>query len=751
MKYRILSICLILLIVLLCGCECKHEWKSADCTNPQICSKCGVSGEAALGHSWASATCIVPETCSRCTQTQGTALGHDYLPATCTEPETCTRCAGTSGEALGHSFGEWQFPDEGMVHTCQVCNFEETLEFDMGIYLETLMLGHWDLSGAMQDEVYTLAWEMEHPTANIVFTPGKTYTLTTPSGDVYQGTWEFIENKVDEENGSVICTCWLFCKESNVFFAMEYLMQVGQEDSIAVSTQNMLEILEEMAENDQMDVSNYAHGETLVMTKNQAAVSRIVGNWGISLGSWQRRRGNCANWFSFREDRTVTGYMNGPIEGTWHLVPIVTAPVRIGYTIVEYKYDVVIKYEVDGKPAYLKGSLYKEYGKDMQFVFQNNYFAQVSEIELAVIKRASGEFLGSWKHPDVLNPETGKKAYFLTFHADGTFTASLGEERTGTWYLEDYYDTSKRYSESVWDDEDKTVYYEYMLSFDDQEKEIRIVVFDWRADGDLYFQSDFHGALDEIRTFYLDQGPEELPIWETDPLGRYFFGTWVSDYIIVWKANGGDGVSDLCDCFLAFNEDGTFYASMGEIIQGTWKRSASKNPLYYFDLEYDGGTCEIRGIKGITDDQSLIDMTWKTNDPNAEYYYSAHFTHRMNPPIWETDPLGQNLFGEWVSEGIEGWNAEKWESSYQRGSFYLSLNEDGTFYASMGETIQGTWKRNTSNPLCLCVLEYEGGTFEIRGMRDTTDDDSILYVTWKTNDPDDADYIYNIQFKRKGT
>ena len=63
----LLSVFLILL--LLTGCACQHEWTLPDCHNPAVCTKCQETGAEALGHDWADATCQSPQTCLRCSET----------------------------------------------------------------------------------------------------------------------------------------------------------------------------------------------------------------------------------------------------------------------------------------------------------------------------------------------------------------------------------------------------------------------------------------------------------------------------------------------------------------------------------------------------------------------------------------------------------------------------------------------------------------------------------------------------------
>ncbi len=65
---------------------CSHNWKTATCTTPKTCSKCGETSGNALGHTWKSASCTQPKTCSKCGKKEGNALEHT------TTTGICTRC-----------------------------------------------------------------------------------------------------------------------------------------------------------------------------------------------------------------------------------------------------------------------------------------------------------------------------------------------------------------------------------------------------------------------------------------------------------------------------------------------------------------------------------------------------------------------------------------------------------------------------------------------------------------------------------
>lgn len=112
----------IVLILLLAGCSCKHEWQAATCTAPKTCSLCGETEGKLLPHTWEDATCTNAKTCAVCKSTEGEALPHTWQDATCTNAKICTVCETTEGNPLGHV---WQDATCTTPKTCSVCQATE--------------------------------------------------------------------------------------------------------------------------------------------------------------------------------------------------------------------------------------------------------------------------------------------------------------------------------------------------------------------------------------------------------------------------------------------------------------------------------------------------------------------------------------------------------------------------------------------------------------------------------------------------
>lgn len=63
-KYIVILITIMLLIGLLSGCECKHDWEKATCKHPKTCEKCGEEKGDPLGHTeseWTKDSVDIPK------------------------------------------------------------------------------------------------------------------------------------------------------------------------------------------------------------------------------------------------------------------------------------------------------------------------------------------------------------------------------------------------------------------------------------------------------------------------------------------------------------------------------------------------------------------------------------------------------------------------------------------------------------------------------------------------------------------
>lgn len=78
-KNKILSLlCLMMLVSLLTGCSCEHQWQSATCLAPRTCTLCGTTEGKTRSHDWGSTACNAPAPCTVCGTMEGIELTHEW-------------------------------------------------------------------------------------------------------------------------------------------------------------------------------------------------------------------------------------------------------------------------------------------------------------------------------------------------------------------------------------------------------------------------------------------------------------------------------------------------------------------------------------------------------------------------------------------------------------------------------------------------------------------------------------------------
>ena len=101
MRHIRILIILMLCLIILTGCACKHQLSDATCLTPKTCTLCGETEGEPAGHIWVDATCDFPKTCSVCAATEGQPLAHsravrecnlNYTALTMERQTYCTVC-----------------------------------------------------------------------------------------------------------------------------------------------------------------------------------------------------------------------------------------------------------------------------------------------------------------------------------------------------------------------------------------------------------------------------------------------------------------------------------------------------------------------------------------------------------------------------------------------------------------------------------------------------------------------------------
>ena len=136
-KMRMLSVLLavVMLLTLLAGCTCKHEWKDADCGAPKTCTLCGeTEGEKTANHEWKDATTEAPKTCAVCGLTEGERIITDERFTTA----ACQDLFGNWNGELTMSAQDMGLDANGMITVCLELFFGPDGAMEMRTYMKDL-------------------------------------------------------------------------------------------------------------------------------------------------------------------------------------------------------------------------------------------------------------------------------------------------------------------------------------------------------------------------------------------------------------------------------------------------------------------------------------------------------------------------------------------------------------------------------------------------------------------------------------
>ena len=679
----------ILLLSILCcllvfsGCQCEHEWTYATCLTAKTCARCGETEGEPLGHSWTDATCTAPKTCAACGVTEGTVLEHSWTDATCEDPKTCTACGGTEGEALGHSFGQWDFGTEDMTRTCTVCSGTETTEIDREIWLRHILEGSWDLAAEITDGSVTFMQGGSGFMAVALrfYGDNQGYLYTTSEAQPF--TWELME--VDDSSDPNSLYAKLTPGDQSA--PMIILVDASQKSLSLFTSQT----------------------QRLLFMQRPLLTQALTGLWaGIHYG---------IETLKLSADRTFTGsfthynldpraIVNEDISGIWYVSP-------------EYSYgglvfcDLYLCTSEDGNTKQYMAAVYltdqESYSADSLLHGELKLFLDMdgsshsfdglddeayAELEHTVLDSICGPWTSSkiQYYGDGSFRETD--AYSINFAEDGTFTAVLDTERTGTWTLE-LVDK---------DDRGATNRYVYRLIFDGIDD---YFLFTTNNDGDTYLQ--FYRRNCGI--YFLQMTEEKIAEREAirKETTERLVGPWTSIEIYYYGDGYSDGSFRVTDAYsFNFAEDGTFTAVLDTEITGTWAFKAVETNAdgtvygYEYSLTFDG-------IKKNT--SSYISFFIHT-DGDASFMahnldYEISFLQMTEEKIAERNAAraeaAERVAGTWTSfcrahaDGQDNW----------RG-YSITFAEDGTFTAVLDQEYSGTWEYGYEHGVdSITMHEYE--------------------------------------------
>ena len=129
---------------------CEHDLTEPTCTEPSICTICGITESEPLGHTGGEGTCNTPAVCERCGK-EYTRYNHEFAAPTCAEPATCINCGYKEGGLLSHTLLS-DYSGSSVRYYCPGCD----KSISVGGYLSD-GTDHTGMSGVLNNEKYTTA------------------------------------------------------------------------------------------------------------------------------------------------------------------------------------------------------------------------------------------------------------------------------------------------------------------------------------------------------------------------------------------------------------------------------------------------------------------------------------------------------------------------------------------------------------------------------------------------------------------
>ena len=265
MKKVFTTIAILVSLVSLVACGCKHEWTDATCTNPQKCIKCNITNGEPLGHTMIDATCQKAKHCSVCGVTEGTVSPHNWIDATCSAPQTCTVCNVTEGEKLPHTPTDtWVTKETSYVYaetvkikTCTICGEEVDREITklkklhdgkyfeitpeeyvkrFGNVLDTYTGNSYTVKGASTDDSYACGI-VENGEAVCILIFNKNGDMVTDDLRNDRGTFNKLLGQCDEDALARVSCAMFEASDPTISLAdaKEYAKKMLKNDSVTVN------------------------------------------------------------------------------------------------------------------------------------------------------------------------------------------------------------------------------------------------------------------------------------------------------------------------------------------------------------------------------------------------------------------------------------------------------------------------------------------------------------------------------------
>ena len=391
----------------------------------------------------------------------------------------------------------------------------------------------------------------------------------------------------------------------------------------------------------------------LVFDQNQDLAEELSGIWAASGGGGVYS-------LELHEDRTFAAEIDEAFTGTWHLcAPVDLYGDTVGRLLLEYEQDgttamqdfYISFYPSDSGSTGCSISYDREDGTEVLF---SRTDATRLEAQKKLSQSGDTYLSGQWTSTSVTSySENGTNGvptfdYSISFTEDGTFTASLDQERTGTWSFEGV-------------DPYGSIFYE--LYFDGISGAVDATFHTY--DKALWISGSFNDAYRSVSFAQMNEAEKAARAAAIEEAKTMIAGDWTSGTVDNW----GDNSSDVNTGYvISFSPDGTFTANLEEGTAGRWSVGS------------------VTSFGGDNIDQCNYNLEVKKTGKSFEIVLSDGYLTLYGED--RTITFGQyteedlKMIEEGPSRIVGAWSSE-------RDS--LTVNPDGTYTSTLNLLAGGTW------------------------------------------------------------
>lgn len=502
------------------------------------------------------ASCEAPRTCTVCGKTEGEALGHTWMDASCENPKICTVCRHTEGEALGHNFEMWTVMEEDMYRVCDYCSYEERSEIDREVLLRQELAGHWRFACFVWNGVFDQRDFEEGVEFNFDFLEDGS-AVFYGGGEAYEGHWEF-DNYAVGENGEDLY---------GAYFLVDGIENTGYWFWL------------------QLEEAGYYSMIVPIDTESGEAYYTLLKS-SMLAGCWEAEVDGKVYSLNLCEDGTFTGDMDGMVSGQWSQGVSddwwVEAVLLLKYdqegislpSVFELSFSSDTPWSGTIYEAGGRGSFTPDWGASgLNYPVYDHF----TEWNFEPSRKAGTFRSDAWwdegqKIPGTWVSKNVRYDYTLTVREDGTFTAMLDEEFSGTVRYK--WGEFEKWDGGFYDGvphEDIRRISCYEVYAEDQ----YLLDYEHSVDNQCDDKLVLYNGLKRI-TFVPEEEKEAYQQVAALPVG-----TWTV------QAVNGDSPENWLGGTITFCEDGTFTSSLDVQFSGDWTIDTDDpfSGRYYYVME----------------------------------------------------------------------------------------------------------------------------------------------------------------------